>query len=78
MDNVIRAKMNIKNYVLDYIINIIMLPVVLYGCEARTLTLREECRVRVFENWILRQILGPKRNENGDCRRIYNEKLHSL
>ena len=40
--------------------------VVLYGCEAWCLTLREEPRLRVFENRILRQIFGPKRDENGD------------
>ena len=36
----------------------IILPVVLYGCEAWSLTLREECRLRVFENRILRRIFG--------------------
>ena len=44
----------------------IILPVVLYGCESLSLTLREESRLRVFENRILRRIFGPKRNENGD------------
>ena len=39
----------------------IVLPVVLYGCETWSLTLREECRLRVFENRILRRIFGPKR-----------------
>ena len=43
-----------------------ILPVVLYGCEAWSLTLREESRLRVFENRILRRILGPKRDENGE------------
>jgi hypothetical protein len=41
----------------------IMLPVVLYGCESWSLTLREECRLRVFENKVLRRISGPKRDE---------------
>jgi hypothetical protein len=40
----------------------IMLPV-LYGCETWLLTLREECRLRVFENGVLRGIFGPKRDE---------------
>jgi hypothetical protein len=40
----------------------IILPVVLYGCETRSLTLREEHRLRVFENWVL-TIFGPKRDE---------------
>ena len=43
----------------------IILPVVLYGCETWSLTLREESRQRVFENRILRRIFGPKRDENG-------------
>ena len=40
----------------------IILPVVLYGCEAWSLTLREECKLNVFENRILRRIFGPKRD----------------
>jgi hypothetical protein len=40
----------------------IILPVVSYGCETCSLTLRKECRLRVFENWVLR-IYGPKRDE---------------
>ena len=44
----------------------IILTVVLNGCEEWSLTLREECRLRVFENRILRRIFRPKRNENGD------------
>ena len=56
----------------------IILPVVLYGCEAWSLTLREESRLRVFENRILRQIFGPKRDENREWRRLHNEELHSL
>ena len=43
----------------------IILPVVLYGCETWSLTLREECRLRVFESRILRRIFRPKRDENG-------------
>ena len=43
-----------------------------------SLTLRDECRLGVFENRILRQICGPKRNENGVRRRLHNEELHSL
>jgi hypothetical protein len=55
-----------------------ILSVVLYGCKTWSLTLREECRLRVFENRILRRIFGPKRNENGEWRRLHNEELHSL
>ena len=41
----------------------IILPVVLYGCETWSLTLREEGRLRVFENRVLRRVFGPKRDE---------------
>ena len=56
----------------------IILPVVLYGCETWSLTLREGSRIRVFENRILRRIFGPKRDENGEWRRLHNEELHGL
>ena len=55
-----------------------ILPVVLYGYETWSLTLREECRLRVFENRILRRMFGLKRDENGEWRRLHNEELHSL
>jgi len=41
----------------------IILPVVLFGCETWSLTLREECRLRMFENRVLRRIFWPKRDE---------------
>ena len=50
----------------------------LYGCETWSLRLREECRLLVFENKILKQTFGPKRDENGEWKRLHNEKLHSL
>ena len=50
----------------------------LYCCETLSLTLREECRLRVPENRIRRRIFGPKRDENGEWRRHHNEELHSL
>ena len=56
----------------------IILPVVLYGCETWNLTLREECRLRELENRILTRIFGPKRDENGEWRRLHNEEFHSL
>ena len=49
----------------------------LYG-EVWSLTLREERRLRIFENRILRRMFGPKRDENGEWRRLHNEELHSL
>jgi len=57
---------------------IIILPVVLYGCET-SFTLREEVRLRVFENRVLRRNFGPKREEVvGGFRRLDNEELHNL
>ena len=56
----------------------IILPVALYGCEAWSLTLREESRLGVFENRILRRMFGHKKDANGEWRRLHNEELHSL
>ena len=57
----------------------IMLPVVLYECETWLLTLREECRLRVFENGVLRRIFGPKRDKlRGVWTRVHNEELNYL
>jgi len=56
----------------------IIIPVV-YGCETWSLTLREECRLRVFENRMLRRIFGPKRDEvKGEWRKLHNEELNDL
>ena len=52
----------------------IILPVVVYGCKTWSLTLREESRLRVFKNRILRRIFEPKRDENGEWRRLHNEE----
>jgi hypothetical protein len=57
----------------------IILPVVLYGCETWSLMLREEHRLRVFENRVLRRIFGPKRDEvTGEWRKLHSEELHIL
>ncbi|KAJ4446909.1 hypothetical protein ANN_13610 [Periplaneta americana] len=57
----------------------VILPVVLYGCETWTLTLREEQRLRVFENKVLRKIFGAKRDEvTGEWRKLHNAELHAL
>jgi hypothetical protein len=57
----------------------IILPVVLYGCETWSLTLREEHRLRVFENMVLRRIFEPKRDEvTGEWRKLHSEELHNL
>ncbi|KAJ4446527.1 hypothetical protein ANN_13223 [Periplaneta americana] len=56
-----------------------ILPVVLYGCETWTLTLREEHRITVFENKVLRKIFGAKRDEvTGEWRKLHNAELHAL
>jgi hypothetical protein len=56
----------------------IILPVVLYGCKTLSLTLREEHRLRVFENRVLRRIFGPKRDElTGEWMKLHNEELHT-
>jgi hypothetical protein len=57
----------------------IIAPVVLYGCETWLLTLREERRLTVFENRLLRKIFGPKRDEvTREWRKLYKEKLNDL
>jgi hypothetical protein len=57
----------------------IILPVVYYGCETWSLTLREEHRLSVFENRVLRRIFGPQRDEvTGEWRKLHNEELHIL
>jgi hypothetical protein len=65
-----KKKLKIKIY------KTVILPVVLYGCEIWSLTLREEHKLRVFENSVLRKIFGPKREEEQSCRRTHIE-LHS-
>jgi hypothetical protein len=53
--------------------------VVLYGCETWSLTVREEHKLKVFENRVLKRIFGPKRDEvMGGWRKLHNEELHNL
>jgi hypothetical protein len=68
----ISKNLNIKIY------KTVILPVVLYGCETWSLTLREEHRLRVFQNRVLRKIFGPKREEDGSWRKLHNDELHNL
>jgi hypothetical protein len=57
----------------------IILPVILYGYETWSLTLKEERKLRVFENRVLRSIFGPKRDEvTGEWRKLHNEELNGL
>jgi hypothetical protein len=54
-------------------------PFVLYGCETWSLPLREDHRLRVFENRVLRRIFGPKRDEvTGEWRKLQSEEFHNL
>ena len=63
-------KLKIKTY------RTIILPVVLYGCETWSLTFREERRLRVFENRVLRRVFGAERDEvTGEWRKLHNEEL---
>ena len=76
MQNVLSSSLLYKNVkVKVYII----LPVVLYGCETRSLTLREEPRLRMFENTVLSGIFGPKWDDRtGEWRKVHNEELRDL
>jgi hypothetical protein len=57
----------------------IILPVVLYVCETWSLTLREERKLRVFENRVLRKVFKPKKDEvTGEWRKLHNEELNDL
>jgi len=71
--SLLSKNLNIKIY------RTIILPVVLYGCETWSLTMREERRPRVFENRMLRRIFGPKRDGlTGEWRKLHNEELNGL
>ena len=78
MQNLLSSRSLSKNLKIK-IYRTIILPVVLYGCETWSLTLREERRLRVFENRVLRKVYGPKRDEvTGEWRRLHNEELNDL
>ena len=78
MQNLLSSRLLSKNLKIK-IYKTIILPVVLYGCETWSLTLREERKLRVFENRVLRKIFGPRRNEvMGEWRRLHNEELNDL
>ena len=66
-------KLKVKTY------ETIILPVVLYGCEIWSLTLKEKHRLRVFEKEVLMKIFGAKRDEiTGEWRKLHNSELHAL
>ena len=57
----------------------VILPFILYGCETWSLTFREERRLKVFENRVLRRIFGSKRDEvTGEWRKLHNEELNDM
>ena len=77
MHNLLSPSLLTKNVKIEIHRNII-LSVVLYGCETWWLTLREECRLRVFEYRVLRRIFGPKRDEvTVEWRRLHNKELYA-
>ena len=78
MQNVLAYSLIYKNIKIK-IYRIIYLPVGLCGCETRSLTLREERRLRVFENRVLRRVFGAKRDEvSGEWRKLHKEELNDL
>ena len=71
--SLLSKKLKIKIY------RTIILPLVLYGCETSSLTLREERRLMVFENRVLRRVFGPKTDEvTRKWRKLHNEELSDL
>ena len=78
MQNLLSSSLLSKNLKIK-IYRTIILPLVLYGCETWSLTLREERRLRVFENRVLRRIFGPEGDEvTGEWRKVHNEELNNL
>ena len=78
MQNLLSSRLLSKNLKIK-IYRTIILPVVFYGCETWSLTLREERKLRVFENMVLRRIFGPRREEvMGEWRRLHNRELNDL
>ena len=78
MQNLLSSSLLSKNLNIK-IYRTIILPIVLYGCETWSLTLREERWLRVFEKRVLRRVFGPKRDEvTGEWRKLHNEELSDL
>jgi hypothetical protein len=77
VQNLLSSRLISKNLKIK-IYKTVILPVVLYGSETWSVSLREERRQRIFENRLLRRIFGPKREEDGSWRKLHNDELHSL
>ena len=76
MHNLLSSSFLSKNIEIK-IYRIIILPVVLYGCDSWSLTLKEEHRLRVSENRVLRRIFVPKRDKvTEEWRKLHNEELN--
>jgi formylmethanofuran dehydrogenase subunit B len=73
MQNLLSSSLLLKNIKIK-----ITLPV-LYGCETSSVTLKEKCRLRVFENRMWKRMFGSKRNVvTADWRRVHNKELNDL
>jgi hypothetical protein len=73
--------LNIHKLLFSYLENVrtVILPVILYGCETWSPTLRGQHRLREFENRVPRRIFGPQRHEvTAECGRLFEEELHDL
>jgi len=78
VQNLLSSRLLSKNLKIK-IYRTVILPVVLYGCETWSLSLREERKLRVFENMVLRRIFGRRRDEvTEEWRRLHNEELNDL
>ena len=78
MQNLLSSRL-LSNNLKIKIYRTIILPLVLYGCETWSLTLREERKLRVFDNMVLRIIFGPRSEEvTGEWRRLHNEELNDF
>ena len=78
MQNLLSSRLLSKNLKIK-IYRTIILPVILYGCETWSVTLREKRRLRVFENSMLRRVFGPKRDEvTGEWRKLHKDEPNDL
>jgi hypothetical protein len=78
IQNLLSSHLLLKNLKIR-IIKTIILPMVLYGCETWSMSLREEHRLTVFENRVLRRVFGPRRDEvKGEWRKLHNKELRDL
>jgi hypothetical protein len=77
VQNLLSSHLISKNLKIN-IYKAVILPVVLYGCKTWSISLREEHRLRVSENTVLRMIFGSEGEEDRSWRKLHNDELHSL